>query len=144
MLYRASHCGFDTTKFHIQCDNQGPTIGIFRTNRNKIYGLYTNIPWSSAGGWPKGKKKSFKFCFNEKGLEIFKCSNKNWEVNHEKTEMMRAVCFGVTQEGQVVAQISAYYSRPPDMTDEEDQVYLAGTESPTLAELEVYKLTSNP
>ena len=83
----------------MKCDNQGPTVGIFKTNEDKIFGFYTNIPWTSHGGWPKGKKKSFKFCFGNKGLETFVCQNKNWEVNHERTEMMRAVCFGVTAEG---------------------------------------------
>eukprot|EP01114_Cavostelium_apophysatum_P015092 TRINITY_DN4046_c0_g1_i1.p1 TRINITY_DN4046_c0_g1~~TRINITY_DN4046_c0_g1_i1.p1 ORF type:complete len:340 (-),score=67.20 TRINITY_DN4046_c0_g1_i1:60-974(-) len=47
LLYRATRDGFEAAKFHMHCNNKGPTITIIKSVGNFIFGGYTPTPWSS-------------------------------------------------------------------------------------------------
>jgi len=50
LIYRATIDGdaFDT--FHSKCDGIGPTIILFKTDKNRKWGAYTSYPWNSSSG----------------------------------------------------------------------------------------------
>ncbi len=48
LLFRASENGFTAKDFHNQCDNNGQTIIIIKSNFGNIFGGYTKIPWKSS------------------------------------------------------------------------------------------------
>ena len=48
LLYRGSARGFTAQSFHSICDHDGPTLTLIKSNFNKIFGAFTEIPWSSS------------------------------------------------------------------------------------------------
>ena len=65
LIYRATRDGFDTTSFHLSCDNRGPTIVLILTSNGSIFGGFTSSnfvnfsflirleSWRSHGGFFK-------------------------------------------------------------------------------------------
>ena len=51
LLYRLSRDGSEPTDFHRLCDDKGPTITLFRSNNNRIFGGYLSKNWESSGDW---------------------------------------------------------------------------------------------
>ena len=51
LIYRATRDGTTCQSFHSKCDNQGPTIVLFKNEKGYIYGGYAAISWTSNGGW---------------------------------------------------------------------------------------------
>ena len=47
LLYRGSRDGFEANDFHKNCDNKGSTLSIVKSNKGNIFGLWTDISWSS-------------------------------------------------------------------------------------------------
>ena len=56
LLYRATIDGDAFTTFHSKCDGQGPTIVLFKTDKNRKWGAYTDYPWNSSSGCDHSKK----------------------------------------------------------------------------------------
>ena len=67
LIYRGSRDGFTTQTFHSQCDYLSPTISLIRSDRNKIFGGYTEQTWNYSGTY-KRDDEAFLFSFsnNEK------------------------------------------------------------------------------
>ena len=53
LLYRGSRDGSLSKNFHEKCDNQAPTLTLYRNDKECIFGGYTSIPWSNQGGYKK-------------------------------------------------------------------------------------------
>lgn len=51
LLYRASRDGKDSSSFHRQCDNRGPTVTIIKDNHGNIFGGYTSVSWDQSGDY---------------------------------------------------------------------------------------------
>eukprot|EP00347_Sterkiella_histriomuscorum_P023238 403335421 len=47
LLYQGTRDGFEASKFHQLCDNQGPTIAFVLSELGKTFGGYTSLPWTS-------------------------------------------------------------------------------------------------
>ena len=50
LLYRGTKDGMSVNDFHNKCDNQGPTINLFKNEKGYIFGGYASISWNSNGG----------------------------------------------------------------------------------------------
>jgi len=50
-IYVASKDGDLATDFHAKCDGKGPTVVIVKTTTGNVFGGYTDVSWSSSGGW---------------------------------------------------------------------------------------------
>ena len=55
LLYRGSRDGMTIKKFHEKCDNKGPTITLYKNDKN-IFGGYTPISWTSNNEWNKSQE----------------------------------------------------------------------------------------
>ena len=53
LLYRGTRDGKSCKDFHNKCDNEGPTICLYKSEKGYIFGGYAPISWKSSGGWPK-------------------------------------------------------------------------------------------
>jgi hypothetical protein len=66
LLYRSSQEGFDSTSFHNNCDNKGPTIWIAKIQGStQLIGGYNPLHWSREGGKGKHTSDSFLFSFKD-------------------------------------------------------------------------------
>eukprot|EP01099_Mayorella_cantabrigiensis_P007988 TRINITY_DN734_c1_g1_i2.p1 TRINITY_DN734_c1_g1~~TRINITY_DN734_c1_g1_i2.p1 ORF type:complete len:230 (+),score=62.37 TRINITY_DN734_c1_g1_i2:1207-1896(+) len=74
LLFRGSRDGFRVQDFHSRCDNQGPTIVVFKTSEGRRGGGYTSQQWASPTGLyqdvfdPTGSS----FLFSLESKEMFK------------------------------------------------------------------------
>ena len=62
-----SENGTSSKDFHKKCDNQGPTLTLVKTTKNKIFGGFTPLAWKSHGGLTKDlNNQTFIFSLNLK------------------------------------------------------------------------------
>jgi hypothetical protein len=61
LLYRGSRDGFKCYDFHAKCDNQGPTLTIFKNEKDRRFGGFTMQSWDSSG---YGRQDSKAFLFS--------------------------------------------------------------------------------
>ena len=62
LIYRGTRDGSSSVIFHNKCDNQGPTICLFKNEKGNIFGGYTSISWTSpSSGQYKSANDSFIF-----------------------------------------------------------------------------------
>ena len=47
LIYRGTRDGSGASIFHNKCDNQGPTICLFKNEKDNIFGAYASISWAS-------------------------------------------------------------------------------------------------
>jgi len=77
LLYRGTRDGMDVNYFHNKCNNQGPTISLFKNDKGFIFGGYASIDWTGSGGY-KSAPDSFIFTLtNIHGTEPTKFPNSN-------------------------------------------------------------------
>ena len=55
LIYRGSRDGMTIKKFHELCDNKGPTITLYKNDKN-IFGGYTPLSWTSDNVWNKSQE----------------------------------------------------------------------------------------
>ena len=61
LIYRGTRDGASAKIFHNKCDNQGPTICLFKNEKGNIFGGYTSLSWTSKEGW---KFTNYSFIFS--------------------------------------------------------------------------------
>jgi hypothetical protein len=66
LLYRGSRDAFRALEFHEKCDQKGPSITLFKSDRDKRFGGYTSMCWDSTGN-DKADQKAFLF-----SLDLYK------------------------------------------------------------------------
>jgi len=77
LLYRGTRDGMEGNYFHNKCNNQGPTISLFKNEKGYIFGGYASTDWTSSGGY-KSAPDSFIFPLtNIHGTEPTKFPNSN-------------------------------------------------------------------
>ena len=50
LLFRATKDGATADAFHKKCDNQGPTLCLYKNDKGNIFGGYAPISWTNKGG----------------------------------------------------------------------------------------------
>ena len=87
LLFRGTKDGMTAKDFHNKCDNQGPTISLFKNEKGHIFGGYASISWTNSGG-NKSAPGSFLFSlaniYNTKPNK-FPSKNDGKEVYHQST-----------------------------------------------------------
>ena len=75
LLYRGTRDGSNADIFHKKCDNQGPTICLYKNEKGNIFGGYASISWTNSG-YSKFDPESFIFTLtNIHGIEPTKFIN---------------------------------------------------------------------
>ena len=152
LLYRGSKDGFDASKFHSLCDNQGATITFAKSQQGNIFGGYTDIAFVHAG-YKAGSGNSFLFKLTETGkYQKLKCIKKDKEVYHHSDHLPT---FGdghdlffannCNQNTSSYSNPGSSYQAPPGTThnSEEGNAYLTGSNyNFQVVEIEVFKLNT--
>jgi len=60
LLFKTSRDGFNASKFHEKCDNQGPTLIVIQAKNDWVLGGYTDVDWTSNSQYTK-TENSFIF-----------------------------------------------------------------------------------
>ena len=84
LIYRGTRDGSACNIFHNKCDNQGPTICLYKNDKGNIFGGFTSISWTEKGGF-HSDSNSFLFTLtNIYNLPPtkFPISNNNYSVYH--------------------------------------------------------------
>jgi len=77
LLYRGTRDGMEGNYFHNKCNNQGPTISLFKNDKGYIFGGYASTDWTSSNNY-KSAPASFIFTLtNIHGTEPTKFPNSN-------------------------------------------------------------------
>jgi len=149
LLYRGSRDGSKSKDFHDKCDNKGPTICLYKNDKDYIFGGYASISWTNNGGCLT-ENKSFIFTLtNIHGTEPtkFPNKNKNASVYHNSNY---GPSFGNYNDINIISDYKkpGSYNRFP--TDYEDTLKKGksiftgnldnNNESLTVKEIEVFKL----
>ena len=75
LLYRGTRDGMEANYFHDKCNNQGPTISLFKNEKGYIFGGYASTDWTSCNSY-KSAPDSFIFILtNIYGTEPTKFPN---------------------------------------------------------------------
>ena len=77
LLYRGSRDGSTGKSFHEKCDNKGPTLCLYRTDKGYIFGGYASISWTSDGNVHEAKNSFIFTLTNVYGTEPTKFQNKD-------------------------------------------------------------------
>ena len=113
LLYRGSRDGSTSKDFHDRCDNKGPTICLYKNDKDYIFGGYASISWSNNGGY-RSASESFIFTLtNIYGTEPTKFQNKleNQSVYHSSDH---GPSFGNYDDINIISDYkSSGYSRFP-------------------------------
>ena len=56
MLFSGSTDGWSPSKFHELCDGRGPTITIFKSKAERVFGGFTQENWDSKSKWIKDER----------------------------------------------------------------------------------------
>jgi hypothetical protein len=75
LLFRGSTQGWSPSKFHELCDDKGPTITIFKSKAQMIFGGFTQESWDSKSKWKKDEK-AFIFSVDRKQIYRVKDAQK--------------------------------------------------------------------
>ena len=149
LLYRGSDNNFSASSFHKKCDSKGSTLTLLKSTKGRLFGGFTDIPWSSWGGWRKRNHKSFLFTINSCNGATTKLANKEGrnETYHDKEYL---VCFGDTlsiynqlnSRLDSIAQLGfvSNYVYPPHVVKGSrlDREFLFGEPACEIAEIEVF------
>jgi hypothetical protein len=55
-------------KFHELCDNKGPTITIYKSKADMVFGGFTQQSWDSYTGYYKNDEKAFIYSIDRKQI----------------------------------------------------------------------------
>ena len=149
LLYRGSRDGSTSKDFHDRCDNKGPTICLYKNDKDYIFGGYASISWTSNGDYYSASESFIFTLTNIHGTEPtkFPNKNKNASVYHNSNY---GPSFGNYNDINIISDYKkpGSYNRFP--TDYEDTLKKGksiftgnldnNNESLTVKEIEVFKL----
>ena len=97
LLYRGTRDGMHAVNFHQKCDNQGPTITLFKNDKGNVFGGYSSISWASKGSYVSDKNTFLFTLTNIYGTEPtkFKSKKEDNKVFHQDD---RGPTFGADQD----------------------------------------------
>ena len=84
LIYRGTRDGSNSNIFHNKCDNQGPTICLFKNDKGNIFGGYTSISWGTDRNYHSANDSFIFTLTNIHGTAPTKYpnTNSNYSVYH--------------------------------------------------------------
>ena len=96
LLYRLSRDGENISTFHKLCDNKGPTITLFESDQNTVFGFYSPLNFDS--NCKNFKKDMDTFIFNLDNLQKFEKTRKDRSIYCKNTFGPYVAYLGVDDE----------------------------------------------
>ena len=153
MIFRGKKNGFKAEAFHNCCDNKGPTLTIVKSEKEKVFGAYTDIPWSSKMGYNNGNGNTFVFSLRDDlNFVKLKCLEKSDEVYHHR-DILTSIGYmesgftiyddcNINERSISILGYENKFELPKGIKSysEEAYSYLAGSKKFKVLEIEVFKL----
>jgi len=151
LIFRASRDGYTSSAFHSKCDNQGPTVSIIKSNMGNIFGGYNKAAWLNNNQYSNsGENFLFSYKNQEKGLKKpfqMKCHSTTYGAYNGSSYLMT---FGGGHDFYIVnncnttnsnSNLGHSFTPPTGYTYNQQNAkdLLAGSQSFTVVEIEVYK-----
>jgi len=149
LIYRASRDGTTGKHFHKKCDNQGPTICLYKNNKGNIFGGYASISWKNEGGFVSAKDSFIFTLTNIHGIKPTKFINYdiNKSVYHDSYYLSNFydICiFGDFKKDISYSYFPTYYA---DSTGKGKSIFTSefnnNDKNMKIIEIEVFKIISN-
>ena len=139
LLYKASKDGDSPEIFHSKCDGKGPTITIFKTKNNYIFGGYTDVSWDSESKNRPGKN-TFLFSFNN--MKIYPGVNGGSIFCHKNVGPRFSYALGADKDFLKEEQNNQteYQNMKKNWENFEKEYELTGEKIYYLTEIEVFHL----
>ena len=67
LIYVGSTCRFSYPSFIKNARGKSPTLCVVKTTEGRVWGGYTNIPWTNDDDDHSADRKTFVFTFNQNG-----------------------------------------------------------------------------
>ena len=77
LIYRGNRDGSKNSVFHNKCDNQGPTVCLYKNEKGNIFGGYASISWTNSGNGHSAPDSFIFTLTNNYGTEPNKFHNTN-------------------------------------------------------------------
>lgn len=89
LCFSESNDGFISDTFREKCYNKGETLLIIKSNKNKIFGGFTDIAWGLDGGHKGNNGKSFLFSIrDDQSIVKLDCIDNEHEVYHDQQSLI--------------------------------------------------------
>ena len=138
-LYRGSRDGLSGSAFHSKCDDKGCTLTIIETTDGKVFGGYSNTPWSSSDSWTAANK-AFLFALSGSGISS-PCKMKLTGVSDQKAICNHSLFGPVFGRGNMLVGSKSIVTLHPGRTYHPWPLPLG---SYTIKEMEVFQVMSTP
>jgi len=151
LIYRGTKDGFGANDFHKNCDNQGPTITIIKSNHGNIFGGFNKNPWSSNNQNTQSMENflfSYKNKNSKKPIQI-KSANSNTQYSAYNGSSYGPtfggghdlyICNSCNSVGSSYTNLGHTYTLIGYTYGQQNtKDYLAGSYNFTVIEIEVYK-----
>jgi len=86
LLYRGTKDGPTSNIFHDKCDNQGPTLCLYKNEKENIFGGYTSISWNKDDGTCSDSKSFIFTLTNIYEIEPTKFSSTSYKNVHHTSD----------------------------------------------------------
>ena len=142
LLYRATIDGDAFTTFHSKCDGQGPTIVLFKTDKNRKWGAYTDYPWNSSSGCDHSKNTNY-FLFSITNEKKYKPKNGVTRSNGGHNSVWFCDTIGISNKNESILAINGGIENKGNSSRYENYIKdyeITGEGTFTCVELEVYKV----
>ena len=85
LLYRGTKDGPDSKTFHNKCDSQGPTITLYKNDKDNIFGGYSSVSWKSNSLIQRvSAPESFLFTL----INIYNTEPKKFQSKNDNNEIL--------------------------------------------------------
>ena len=134
LIFRKSRDGSDCSNFHKSCENQGPTLSLFQTNKTYIFGGYTPFSWKNTYSLgPENDNSTFLFSIDlmqkfdrfQNGNTVF--SNFNYGPcfgnNGGDLYLKKDLNSGFTKSGNILRNCELTNGERGDFITKEFEVY---------------------
>ena len=139
LIYRRSRDGFTSKAFHSKCEySKFPTISFIKSDKNKIFGGYTEQTWEGNGVY-KNDRKAFLFSFS---------NNEKYPIKPSQSAFYAISSNSVTYGSGYDIYISdncntnstSYANFAHSSITEDSKIYLAGAYNFKVIEIEIFTI----
>ena len=132
----------------------GPTLTIAKSKiYDRVFGGYTNIPWSNRGGEAKDQGLSFIFSVQDDGSLVkmkHVGAHLQYEVDHESYSLFETAGYALGLRDKCNKNMDSYsiltgkkFELPPGILEDsvEAETFIAGAKNFAVEEIEVFLIT---
>ena len=137
LVYTGTKANFAHNDFVKGVAKGHDSVCVIKTESQKVFGGYTNIPWSFNNNYAKKDGKTFVFKFEQNNFTTYKWTGGLGEVFHSKANIFDMVSPTIKTDKTANAALFTRFEIPEG---QDRSTVLCGEANPKLEEVEVFSL----